>query len=168
MLFFRASRWPLPAHAGLVILLLSAGLAGIALTGTLRSCATVPDLATGCYTDTNAAWQPPERNSNQVWYFIHDILQNNKKAQLKPQVACLTVPLRRDVLYQLQYQTTYQVIATTDSTLLLINTSQLDQHDISYDVFKNTGTYVLLQTGEWIVCWGGILYLPGIKQNGLN
>lgn len=71
-----------------------------------------------------------------------------------------TVQLGAGVVYRIQHKSTYQEMATTDYTMLQSITRQLDANGIEYEVFKNNSHAVLLRKGEWVVSWGGTLYLP--------
>jgi hypothetical protein len=169
MHFLKLSKVPISPRAVSIILVAVAGLLVIALNGTLRSCAVVPNAQSPLYQMPAAAFdQNPALVQTDVPAFLKMLKQKQVAISWKPETSCLQVPINNKTLYQLQYRTTYQVVATTDSSLLHPVIKQLDGQDISYEVFKNTGDYFLLQPGEWIVCWGGILYLPQLEPSVLN
>jgi len=72
----------------------------------------------------------------------------------------VTVWLQRGLVYRLHTLTSEQEVATTSAAALQNVLKQLDSHGMDYTFFKNTGTAVLITKGEWIITWGGILYLP--------
>jgi hypothetical protein len=149
------------------ILWLVAGLFVIVLSGTVRSCAVVPNVQSLSY-QTLARDKTLASTQTNVHAFLKMIKQKQATICWKPESSCLLVPINNKTIYQLQYRTTYQVVAITDSSQLQPIVKQLDEQDISYDVFKNTGAYFLLKPGEWIVCWGGILYLPQLEPSAVN
>lgn len=71
-----------------------------------------------------------------------------------------TVWLNSKTLYQLQRQTTFQQIATLDRDLLPRLMHELAAQGIEYDVYKNPDSVAFIAPGEYIVSWGGIVYLP--------
>jgi hypothetical protein len=169
MHFLKLSKTQLSPRAVSTILVVVAGFLVIALSGTVRSCAVDPNVQSPLYQMPAAAFdQTPALSQTDVPAFLKMLKQKQATVSWKPETSCLQVPINNKTLYQLQYRTTYQVVATTDSILLHPIIKQLDGQDISYEVFKNTGDYFLLQPGEWIVCWGGILYLPQLEPSVLN
>lgn len=72
----------------------------------------------------------------------------------------VTARLASNLLYRLHRETTYQELITTDEKEVAQLTRQLDAQGIEYEVLKNPGDAVVLAKGEWIISWGGILYLP--------
>lgn len=71
-----------------------------------------------------------------------------------------TVQVSEHLRYRLQHATTLQEAATSDRNLVTHITRQLDAMGIEYAVFINNSDTFLLCRDEWIVSWGGILYMP--------
>jgi hypothetical protein len=148
-----------------VFLLLLLCLTGVVLSSNLNSYTLIPDIHLLLSQTPGAVFKhSTETPQTNIAEFIHKLTQK-PDAVRNTATSCIIVPLQPKAVYLLQYYTTYQAVATTDSSLMTTLIKQLDAQYISYDVFKNTGEYILLQQGEWIVCWGGILYLPHFKPS---
>lgn len=105
----------------------------------------------------------PEHNGaaqqNELSAFINR-LQQKYSGSVTATDAFITVQLETNIVYRLQPEYTYQEVATPNEKLLQQLTQELDEQGIEYEVLKNNGDAVLLCKGEWVVSWGGILYLP--------
>jgi hypothetical protein len=77
----------------------------------------------------------------------------------------VAVRVAQDVRYRIHPATSYQELAITDSALLRPFMQQLDAQGIEYAVLQNMSAAVILRSGEWVISWGGILYLPKLQDS---
>jgi hypothetical protein len=77
----------------------------------------------------------------------------------------VTVRLAGPVLYRLHQESTYQELATQDEATCRQLMRQLDAQGIEAEVLKNTSSSVLLCDSEWLISWGGLLYLPKTEDS---
>jgi hypothetical protein len=89
--------------------------------------------------------------------FIHSIKQKHKTVTSG---ALHTINLGSTLLYRINQANTYQEVATIDARESHHITQQLDAHGIEYEIGKNESDQALLRKGEYIISWGGVLYLP--------
>lgn len=90
-------------------------------------------------------------------------LEQQHAVAVPSEAGYVTVRLSNNTRYRLYQATTYQEVATLDSGLLHQISRQLDAQGIEYEVFKNNSDTVLIHAGEWIINWGGLLYIPDIS-----
>lgn len=105
--------------------------------------------------------QDSSAQQNELKPFISHIKQNHL-AGFKATDACVTVQLSNSVVYRLHCESTYQETASPDERLVSQIMSQLDAKGIEYELLKNVNNTVLLCDSEWIISWGGVLYVPQI------
>lgn len=78
--------------------------------------------------------------------------------------AYTTVQLSNHTIYRLHHPTTHQEVATTDTSIRQQIARQLTVAGIEYEVVQNNSDEVVLEKGEWVISWGGLLYLPELNR----
>lgn len=125
-------------------------------------CFVLVTLAENIFIEAKTSETKQDMQQNDPDTFIKMIRQTHGTSSTTTTHAFATVRLAGNTLYRLQRQSTHQEIATTNEKIRQQIMRQLDANGIEYEVFKNTGETFLIHKGEWIVSWGGILYLPEV------